>query len=70
MIKSWVLSKGHIKVIRSLVSIISIPFLSKPQTNHKSLKDVSALQNRYAKGDSWRYIMSSEIIALPIFNTT
>ena len=43
MIKSWVLTIGHIKVTHSHFSTVSIPFLSKPQANHKSLKDVSAL---------------------------
>lgn len=43
MIKSWVLTIGHIKVTHSHFSTVSIPFLSKPQANHKSLKDISAL---------------------------
>ena len=42
MIKSWILTIGHIKVI-PIFSTVSIPFLSKPQANHKSLKDASAL---------------------------
>ena len=43
MIKSWVLTIGHIKVTHSHFSTVSILFLSKPQANHKSLKDISAL---------------------------
>ena len=43
MIKSWVLTIGRIKVTHSHFSTVSIPFLSKPQANHKSLKDISAL---------------------------
>lgn len=43
MIKSWVLTIGHIKVILSHFSTVSIPFLSKPQANQKSLKEISAL---------------------------
>ena len=43
MIKSWALTIGHIKVTHSHFSTVSIPFLSKPQAHHKSLKDICAL---------------------------
>ena len=43
MIKSWALTISQIKVTHSHFSTVSIPVLSKPQANHKSLKDISAL---------------------------
>lgn len=56
MIKSWVLTIGHIEVIHSHFSTVSIPLLSKPQANHNIIKRHKRfLKSWNVKGDQALY---------------